>query len=99
MTLTPDLEHHIQARLCCPSCNAIAFACPSCGELHELAADDPLDPADLPVELSPAVQCDCGDLIHITVVGYSINPTGERPAAEVLSDCLPALEKAWAATT
>jgi hypothetical protein len=30
----------------------------------------------------------------VTAAGYSPNPTGERPAPEVLSDALPGLERA-----
>lgn len=83
----------VQCRLCRPSCMSFDVCCPTCGCWHtrQVTVQQPTFPFRTPFTCHQ-----CGTQITAELLGFGLNPTGERPAAEVLSDVLPALERAWA---
>lgn len=86
------LRARIEVWLHCPDCCEAEIHCPSCGTGWVLGMN--LTPSAFPFIWQE--DCDaCGSQLWLEAIGWQPNPTGERPAAEVLSDRLPALEKAW----
>lgn len=89
---------HLNLRVCCQTCRLASGWCPICGATLELQL--PAGVSTFPFRLTlpgPRPCWSCRSPISMVAVGWRLNPTGERPAAEVLSDRLPALERALAA--
>lgn len=77
-------------RLCCERCNAAAFSCP-CGVRAMVGTDRALEPGEFPVTVGELRCPRCGTSHDLLIEGYSLNPTGERPAT--LSDDLERLNR------
>lgn len=88
----PNLQAYCEGWICCPDCLTVEVFCPTCGLYTPQRRNAPPEVfPDLTAWACPG----CGTSIELAVRGYQPNPTGERPAAEVLSDQLPLLERSW----